>query len=195
MKNLARSVAAAAAIVLLAACGADNDSGGGADSSADHNQADVTFAQQMIPHHRQALMMSKLARTNDAGPEVAALAERIEQAQEPEIEKMTGWLEDWDEDGAGMGGMGGMDHGDDEADDGDMAGMMSPGDMRELATARGAEFDRVFLTQMIEHHEGAVEMAQKEQTEGKHAGTLELAEQIERSQTSEIAEMQKLLAG
>ena len=191
MKNLARAraLAAAAAIVLLAACGADNGNAGGADGSADHNQADVTFAQEMIPHHQQALMMTGLAAANDAGPEVSALAARIKEAQTPEIELMTGWLKDWDED-SGHAGMDGMD---DDADGG--MGGMDPAQMRELAAARGADFDRVFLTQMIEHHEGAVEMARTEQAEGKNEAARALAGDIEKSQTAEIDEMKKLLAG
>lgn len=177
MFHIARMTVVALALVLLTACG------GGAD---DHNEADVSFAQEMIPHHRQAVMMASLATTNDAGPEVADLADRIAEAQGPEIETMTGWLEDWDEQVMGSRGTGGT---------GGMGGMMDPGQMRQLAAARGAAFDRLFLTQMTEHHIGAIEMAQKVQARGEDKDVIALAESIEKSQTSEIAEMEKLLAG
>ena len=183
MIHIARTAVAALALVLLAACGG----GDGATSSADHDQADVTFAQQMIPHHQQAVMMARLAETNDAGPEVTDLARRISSAQEPEIERMTGWLKDWDEQVMGSGDMG--------DGSGAMTGMMDAGQMSDLAAARGAAFDRLFLTQMIEHHTGAIEMARKEQSEGASKDAIALARAIEKAQTSEIAEMRKLLAG
>jgi uncharacterized protein (DUF305 family) len=175
--QLARAALVALALVLLTACG-----------GTAHNDADVAFTQEMIPHHHQAVMMARLATSRDAGPEVADLAERIERAQVPEIKLMSGWLRDWDESSMGSGGMGAMGYG-------DGTGMMDPGQMHDLARARGAAFDRLFLTQMIEHHRGAVTMAEKEQSEGQDPEVIALAKSIEKSQTAEIAEMRKLLAG
>jgi uncharacterized protein (DUF305 family) len=197
MFQIARAALAAFAIVLLAACGSTDSST--ATPASGHNRADVTFTQQMIPHHQQAVMMAKLAATHDAGPEVAALASRIEKAQGPEIEQMTGWLKDWGE-STRMGGMQGMGDNHTTGDDpatpsagGAMGGMMSAGQMQQLAAARGAAFDRLFLTQMVQHHRGAVQMAQREQSEGKSQDVIGLARGIEKAQTSEIAEMEKLL--
>ncbi len=115
-------------------------------------------------------------------------------AQAPEIETMSGWLEEWVE--PVPGDMGGMDHG-------GMPGMMSEEQMAMMTEERmadmeawtGSEFDELFLESMIEHHTGAVQMAQTEQADGQYADAVELAEQIEQSQTAEIATMEELLEG
>lgn len=174
---------------LLAGCGGD-DAGGGDDSSdttgaaagAEFNDADVVFAQGMIPHHRQAVEMAELAETRAESPEVLDLAERIKAAQDPEIEQMQGWLEDWGEETPGA--MEGMDDGE---------GMMSAGDMTALEDASGAEFDEMFLTMMIEHHEGAIDQAETELADGKATDATELAQAIIDAQEAEIEEMQGLL--
>lgn len=160
----------------------------GADSfssaeAADANSADVMFAQMMIPHHEQAVEMSDmlLAKTG-IDPEVTALAEQIKAAQQPEIEQMEEWLDAW---GADMPGMDDMHHGD---------GMMSEDDMEALEAATGTEAARLFLEQMIEHHEGAIDMAQDEVDDGQNADAVALANDIIASQTEEIATMRELLA-
>jgi uncharacterized protein (DUF305 family) len=172
----------------LAACGGDDQGA----RTRDFNNADVTFAQRMIPHHEQAVQMAKLARTQASSPEVKALAKKIEAAQGPEIETMQGWLEEWGKsddsdddsmhsmDGDGMGGM-------------HMPGMMSDHDMMRLGKGRGVDFDSMFLTMMIEHHEGAIEMARTEQSEGQNAHAKALAAAIEKAQTAEIAQMKQML--
>lgn len=194
--------AALAAGLVLAGCAKTedtNDPPSQTDATAQpdaagHNSADVEFAQQMIPHHEQALEMAKLAPSRAESQAVKDLAADIEAAQDPEIQTMTGWLEDWDEDVPDdSGSMEGMDHG-----SGDMdsmgEGMMSEDDMSKLEAASGAEFDRMFLAMMIEHHEGAITMAKEEQTEGENPDAVKLAEQIESAQTEEIQTMRKLLA-
>ncbi len=152
--------------------------------------ADVTFALDMIPRHQQAIEMADLAESRAESQEVKALATDIEAAQGPEIETLTGWLESWGEDVPDEG-MSGMDHGDMSSDD--MGGMMTADEMADLDTASGAEFDQMFLTMMIEHHEGAIEMAEVELDEGEHAGTLDLAESIIESQRAEIELMESML--
>lgn len=172
---------------LFAACGDDGD---GADSEepteapadADFNDADVAFAQGMIPHHRQAVEMAELADTRAESPEVIDLAGRIEGAQEPEIQQMQGWLEEW-----------GQDEGSSDMEQGSMDGMMSDDEMTSLEDAAGAEFDEMFLTMMIQHHEGAVEMAETELDEGQDPEARELAQTITDAQQAEIGEMQGLL--
>jgi uncharacterized protein (DUF305 family) len=180
-------------------------------ASADHNAADLSFAQQMIVHHQGAVEMADLAPSRAANQDVMDLAAGIKAAQAPEIEQMTGWLALW---GAAMAstsaattddGMGGMDHGGmsgmgtsgpmSAGGDSGMAmpGMMSDAQMQELTDATGADFDRLFLQLMIVHHQGAIEMSDTEIAQGSNPAALALAEAIKTSQTAEITEMQQLL--
>lgn len=171
---------AIAAAVLLSACGSDAE-----PAAEDHNAADVTFATDMIPHHRQALEMADMAGTLAGSPEVQQLADQIADAQDPEIETMSGWLEGWGE-AVPEDDMGGMDMG-------GMPGMMSEEQMQDLEAASGPAFDQMFLEMMIEHHTGAIQMAQTEQADGQYAEAIELAAQIEEGQTAEVETMQDLL--
>lgn len=171
----------------------------GSGDSAAFNNADVTFVQGMIPHHRGALHMAQMADGRAEDPRVVDLANRIEAAQEPEIETMTGWLEAWGEPlpEETDGGMGGMDDGSMGMGGMDMGGMdmegMSAEDMTALDAASGSEFDRMWLEMMVIHHRGAVEMAQTEIAEGSNADAVALAEEIADSQAAEIEEMETLL--
>ena len=85
------------------------------DGGGDFNDADVTFAQSMIPHHEQAVQMAKMAKMHASTPEVKNLADKIEAAQGPEIATMKGWLKDWGKDESSDDSMGGMDHGSDDS--------------------------------------------------------------------------------
>ena len=165
------------------------------DESAEFDNADVTFVQGMIPHHRGALAMAQMADGRAEDPRVTELAHRIEAAQEPEIETMTGWLEEWGEPLPEEAGdsMGSMDHGSMDMGGMDMEGI-SAEDMAALEAALGPEFDRVWLEMMVIHHRGAVEMAQTEIAEGSNADAVALAEEIADSQAAEIEEMETLLA-
>ncbi len=154
--------------------------------SQEHDAADVEFARQMIPHHRQATEMAELAADRAESEDVKALAEEIIGAQQPEIETMTAMLDRWGQSMSGDGSMGGMDMG-------GMTGMMRPQQMTELENASGAEFDRLFLQMMISHHKGAIEMARAEQVDGQNPQAIELAKQIESTQIEEIGRMQSLL--
>lgn len=171
------------------ACSSDDDStvtgATGNQEAGEHNDADVTFAQGMIPHHRQAVEMAQLASDRAEDPRVLDLASRIEGAQEPEIAEMTGWLEDWDEDVPADAGHEDMAGG---------SGMMSAEDMDALEAATGSEFDEMFLTMMIEHHRSAVEMANTEVEDGQFADALSLAQKIIDAQEAEISEMEAILA-
>ncbi|MEV3910466.1 DUF305 domain-containing protein [Streptomyces canus] len=186
------------AVFALAACGGGDDSGSAASSpsvSAEssagaHNAQDVSFAQGMIPHHQQAIEMAELADGRAASAQVKDLAARVEKAQGPEITTMTGWLKAWDEkvpesmpgmDHSGMDGMDGMD------------GMMDSADMGKLKKASGKDFDSMFLTMMVEHHEGAVEMATTEKAKGEDKAATAMAGDIVTAQNAEISEMKKLL--
>lgn len=204
-----------------AACGTDSasDSSAGSSTAANHNDADVTFASAMIPHHAQALVMVDMLEGRDISPELAQLAARIKAAQAPEIELMQGWLEAWGEDvPSGMPGMSGMAHhdhmgmDDDESETSDgesdapsedaspglddlMPGMMSEQDLDELRADIGSAFEAMWLRMMIVHHEGAIAMAKAEQTQGRYQPALDLAGQIITSQQAEIDEMKAMLEG
>jgi uncharacterized protein (DUF305 family) len=151
-----------------------------ANEAGDLTQADVMFLQMMIAHHEQAVEMSTLAETNSTNPEVLALAAQIKAAQVPEIELMSKLLTD-----AGQAMM--MDHsmGDN--------GMMGMDDMSALAAATGKDFDVLFLTGMIAHHEGALDMvAMLDRT--KNSEAKKIAIDIRAGQSAEITLMKKLLA-
>lgn len=170
---------------------ASPSAGASASPSADDaaRAADVMFAQMMIPHHEQAVEMADLALAPaaGAGTDVTALATRIKAAQAPEIATMSGWLSAWgaeaDDD------MGGMHHG------ASMPGMMSDEDMAALGDARGDAFDRMWLTMMVAHHEGALTMADDVLGTTQDRQVRTLAEAVVAGQTAEIATMKSLLAG
>jgi uncharacterized protein (DUF305 family) len=152
--------------------------------STEHNDADVTFAQGMIPHHQGAIEMAELAQGRTTNAEVLDLASRVKQAQDPEIKTMTAWLDSWGVPAHGSG----MDHGS------DMPGM-GDAELGMLKQAKDAEFDRMFLEMMIEHHQGAVDMANTELRQGSNADAKKLAQQVVDSQQAEITEMRALLRG
>jgi uncharacterized protein (DUF305 family) len=138
----------------------------------------------MIPHHRQAVEMSALAASRAESAEVKSLAKEISKAQQPEIEKLSGWLKDWGKKVPGAHEGHGGHH---------MHGMMTPQDMAELKKSSGKDFDRGFLTMMTAHHEGAVQMSRTEEADGSSPQAKKLAGDIRRAQTREIKEMRELL--
>jgi len=191
-KNAAALVAAATLMTGLAACGDDGPSDDAkAEQTAPNgdvfNEVDVSFATEMIPHHAQALAMVDLTRGRELSPEVQKLTENIQAAQGPEIEQMVDWLAAWDKpvpetmrDHANAEG-----HGE--------RGMMTDEEMSELETAKGEEFETTWLEMMVEHHEGAIEMAEAEQADGVYKPAKKLAESIESSQQAEVDRMKELL--
>ncbi len=193
-KTLAATALTVTAALGLTACADDTSDPGpaaGSEASSQFNDADVNFAQQMIPHHQQAVEMAELAADRAANDEVRQLAEDVEAAQGPEIETMTGWLQAWEQEVPS----GSMDHGDmGHGDmDGGMAGMMTEEDMSALADAKGNEFDQMWLKMMVAHHEGAIAMARTEQANGQNPDAIALAKQIAADQEAEIDQMRQLL--
>ncbi|MFF3558188.1 DUF305 domain-containing protein [Streptomyces tsukubensis] len=197
--------------LLLAACGKDDEMKGMDHGSKDSasapaaaadgdspapgafNDADVMFAQAMIPHHEQALEMSALADGRAQDAEVVGLARAISGAQDPEIRTMKSWLKAWGKPESG-GSMPGMDHGSgDTAGTGGMDGMMSEAEMAALKAAKGTDFDRKFAQLMIEHHKGAIAMAEDEQKSGRNATAKALAGEVIRAQQAEIDAFTKIL--
>jgi len=206
LKRITHTVAlptALAATLVLTACGTADTSGtsgtkpgASATSSATAvsaaNDADVEFATMMIPHHAQAVAMADLALKQATDPKVKALAPAIKAAQGPEITLMTGWLTGWGEpvpaneaesDMSGMEGMGDQS-----------GGMMSAKEMAGLGKATGPTFDRMWLTMMIRHHEGAVVMAKTSLAKGKSPEARQLATAIIDSQSAEISKMRSILS-
>ncbi|MDQ0028719.1 DUF305 domain-containing protein [Arthrobacter bambusae] len=208
-KTLTISAAAIAAAIALAGCSGATGSGSSdssgmpgmnhgnsgmmpsspatsAAASAQFNDADTIFAQMMIPHHTQAVAMSETILKKEGVPaQVTDLATKIKAAQGPEIQKMTGWLQSWGQPTAMPTAM---------ASGHSMSGMMSGDDMAKLDAAQGTEAAKLFLSQMIAHHEGAVDMAKTETTDGKNADAVQLSKDIVSAQQAEIQEMKDLLA-
>lgn len=217
MTDLLRPAVAAFACFALAACARSAEVATPQRSAADaemealfqarqdsarmrFTQADVDFATGMISHHAQALVMSALAPTNGANAQIRTLAARIINSQNDEIALMQRWLRDRGApvpevhiEGTRMHitGAGPMDH------SMHMPGMLTDAQMKELAAARGAEFDRLYLTYMIQHHAGAVTMVHElfaQDGAGQDEPMFKLASDIQADQTTEIARMERMLA-
>ena len=198
MKKLALAavaVALAAAALLFGACGSHDmgsmdtgsiDTGDSTPKLADFNDADVMFAQMMIPHHEQAIEMSDIALdpNSQASAAIIALATQIKGAQDPEISQMKNLLTMW---GKSME-MGSMHH------SSMMDGMLSLEEIDTLGQLKGAEFDKAWAKGMIAHHEGAIAMANEVLANGKNSEILALANAVVSEQTAEIKTL-KPLAG
>jgi len=196
---------AAVTVLALTACGASDSSdhtmpGMGTSSAsagvsasaptgaATFNDADVMFAQMMIPHHRQAVEMAVLAETRASDAQVKSLAGQIKAAQDPEIAALSTWLAAWGKPITAPSDTHGA------AGHASMPGMMSDADMVKLTAASGKDFDRQFCTLMIAHHQGAVTMAAEEIAKGANPEAKKLAEQISTTQQAEITTMTAMLA-
>ncbi|WAP50570.1 DUF305 domain-containing protein [Arthrobacter sp. ATA002] len=214
-RSSAISATTLAAVVFLASCGTDTGTDAGSDAGTDtgteqaggtpgmghgrmshgpsagagaghsnsgHNSADTMFAQMMIVHHQQAMEMSDIVLAKDGlDPEIVQLAENIKAAQAPEIETMNTWLRNWGEPAHVSGEM-------------PMDGMVNPEGLAQLQAAQGAEAARLFLIQMIAHHEGAIAMAEEEVSNGSAPEAVELARSVISEQEAEITDMDGLLA-
>ncbi|MFT4217313.1 MAG: DUF305 domain-containing protein [Micropruina sp.] len=156
-----------------------------ATASSTANAADVMFTQMMIPHHEQAVVMSDaMLAKQGISAEVTTLATQIKNAQQPEIDQMRGWLTAW----------GASEHGDHHGHTG-IDGMLSDQELDALKAAQGKEAEKLFLTGMIQHHEGAIAMAKEVQAKGSDPDLKKLADAIVTSQQAEIDQMTKLLEG
>lgn len=165
-------------------------------AAAQFAPADVEFMQNMIPHHAQAVIMARWAMTHGARDDVKVLCQRINIAQTDEIHLMRNWLAERKQevpDSAStkhMMKMGGMTH------EMLMPGMLTDEQMAKLDAARGAEFDRLFLTGMIGHHRGAIDMVRELFSHGDagHDDTVfRFAADVEADQTAEIHKMELML--
>lgn len=153
--------------------------GHGMSQTKEFSGADIMFAQMMIPHHEQALLMSGFAETRSSNEEVKKLARQIYAEQEPEIAQMKLWLEKTNSS---------MDMGHDMG----MNGMLTDSEIEAMKSATGKAFDRLFLEGMIAHHEGAIHMAEMI-VDSDNAEARKLGQSIQVTQQREIDLMKEML--
>ncbi|MET9394065.1 DUF305 domain-containing protein [Streptomyces sp. NPDC006624] len=146
------------------------------------NSADVSYARMMIAHHDQALVMTELAPERARSTKVKRIAARIAAAQKPEIEAMKGWLKSY-----------GKPLEPERHEHAAMPGMATGAQLDQLRAARGTAFDRLFLTLMTTHHQGAITMATDVKGQGNNIRIEEMADEVIAQQTSEISRMRDML--
>ena len=151
-----------------------------------YTKADVEFMQGMIAHHAQAIVMSRMAESHGANPQVLKLSNKIDQSQIPEIRIMQNWLQrnkQFVPDTSSWHNV-------------TMSGMLTPAQLKELDAARGVAFDRAYLQMMIQHHAGALRMVDdlfNSALAGQEVDVNVFANDVVTAQTTEIGIMQKLL--
>lgn len=205
------AIGATAAILTASGCGNDTTSTGSGSSSAtdsvmpsmsgsmpgmnhgttptsaaarsDYNDADVTFLQQMYPHHAQAVDMAKLVPARSQDRQVLDLAANIEKAQDPEMDQIAGLLASFGKTAPGI----------DAGHMSDMPGMMAPEKLDALKVLSGKDFDRMWLQTMIDHHNGAIAMSNTVLAAGINPDTKTLAQKIITNQQAEIDQMRAML--
>jgi uncharacterized protein (DUF305 family) len=167
-------------------------------AAASYSPADVAFMQGMIIHHQQAVDMAALVKQRTNRAELVTIAGRIESSQADEISFMRGWLAERGEPHAMPGMKGGKGQQHHAHHTHTMAGMATSEQMKAVAAASGAEFDRQFLTLMIAHHEGALTMVKdllRQPGSAADPVLFQFVSDIETEQKSEIDRMDTLLAG
>ncbi|GAA4079769.1 DUF305 domain-containing protein [Actinomadura miaoliensis] len=216
------ALAAAAAAGALGGCSGDEDGGAtpkgtvlmpgrpgeanktavaGPSTPSPPTAAEFRFIEMMIPHHRQAIEMASLAPGQASDPQVKAMAERIDAAQNVEIAAMQNWLKRHGRaTSQGQGGHAGHGaHGGAASPSAsahaNMPGMATPQQMEQLRQARGKDFDRLFINLMIIHHQGALTMAKDALDKGTDVTAQEIARDVQSSQQAEINRMRALLDG
>jgi uncharacterized protein (DUF305 family) len=165
------------AAVLLTACNQGAPQQGSGSATAAPNDADVTFTQNMIPHHQQAIEMAKLVDAHTKRPQLRTLADAITVSQGQEVTLMQGWLQRWGKPATPAGSDHGAMH---------MPGMMSEAEMRQLMATKNQDFDLAFVDLMTTHHQGAIDMATTELRDGSLPQVKRLAQQVIDGQQGEI---------
>ena len=151
-----------------------------------YTKADVEFMQGMIAHHAQAIVMSRMAESHGANPQVLKLSNKIDQSQVPEIRIMQGWLNRYNQFAPDTSSWHNMT----------MSGMLTAAQLNALDAARGVDFDRAYLRLMIQHHAGALKMVDdlfNAALAGQEVDVNVFANDIVTAQTVEIGIMQRLL--
>lgn len=180
--------AALAALVTMTGCSSSSNksatsstspAGSSTPATSAHNQADITFAQNMIPHHEQhCIQMSNIILGKQGiDPRVVQLANKIKAEQGPQIQQMRSWLSEWGQPTLSMA-----------------PGMMSDQGMAALQNAQGVDASKQFLTGMIQEHQAAITMSQDEIKSGQYPPAIALAHQIVTNHQQEISTMQNILA-
>jgi uncharacterized protein (DUF305 family) len=190
LKRRLGAVTLLAVLGLLAACGS-HDSGAGSGTNA-HNKADVAFVTNMIPHHAQGVQMAKMVAARGRSKELITLAGKIQDAQQSQIDTMAGWLKAWG-DTAPATYMAGMGMGHSGMTMPGMTGLMTPHRMQRLSKTSSRTFDRLWLQMMVDHHQGAIDMANTELRDGQNFDAKDLAQQIVDSQQAQITTMDAML--
>ena len=195
MRSATARIAAVFAVPLtvsmLTACGRSSDRHGApsrpdqSSGQADHNADDIAFARTMVPRHQQGVQMAQMVPTNTTNPRVIALADRIITTQAPDIQAFRTFLMQWQE----------VPGHDAPGTDSSGVGMVDQATMDKLQSLTGPEFDRLWLTSMIDHHRGAIAMAQDEVAHGRNADVIYLARSIIATQQPEIDQMKQMLGG
>jgi uncharacterized protein (DUF305 family) len=188
---------AAAVVIVLASCsgpatpertGPTGPSATHDSRSAEHNAADVAFAEGMIPHHRQAVDMTAMVPSRSTNPDLLVMATHISSDQQAEILTMKGLLAQWGVPDApsheNPGNHMGMH----------IAGMVDGATLNKIQSLSGPSFDELWMTSMISHHQGAIAMAQNEIDRGRSPDAIKLAKMIISAQQREIAQMNHLLS-
>jgi uncharacterized protein (DUF305 family) len=186
--RVAAVLAVLLAAVLLAGCGGNQHAASAGDQAeqADHNDADMAFARNMVPHHEQAVELAQMVPTNTTNQQLVGLANQVISTQVPENKAFQVWLMQWqDVEGNDASSQGGIP----------MAGMVDRRTMERLRSLTGPAFDHLWLTSMIDHHKGAVAMAHDEVAQGKNRDLIYLAQRIISGQQAEIDEMKRMLGG
>ncbi len=155
--------------------------------SADWNAVDATYLTMMVAHHRQALDLAELAETRAVDPRVRTIADAIDSSQGREIIVMATWLVDHDLPEPTLDDVEQM------AETGGMPGMLSVAQVDDLAASEGASFDRTFLEDMIQHHQGAIGMAHEAAANGEDVVVIDMATEVAAGQGAEITRMRTLL--
>jgi uncharacterized protein (DUF305 family) len=195
--RVAAALAAVAAALFLSSCSSPASDGHTGHEHADepvitgqpagYNADDVAFANNMIPHHQQAVDLSAMVPDRSTNAGLVALAQQISAAQQPEVNVMKVFLVQWNENPDTSSGHGG--HGN------AMQGMVDAATMTKLESLTGAEFDKLWLESMIGHHQGAIEMAKAEIANGDNVDAKNLAKNIVTTQEAEIGQMKQMVGG
>ncbi|MEV4629356.1 DUF305 domain-containing protein [Micromonospora sp. NPDC049523] len=174
---------------LSPASGASPTGAGGGASASPPNGVDLLFARMMIPHHAQAVRMSRdLLTKSGVSPRVVAIAEFIARDQQREVDEMNAWLESWDQPRVDP-----ADPATARVHSGEGHGMLTEAQLAELAAAQGPAADRLYLTRMIEHHLGAIAMAKGAVSAGRNAYVRNLAKHVVNEQGAENEAMRRLI--
>ena len=157
-----------------------HDHMGSTSTNSNYTGADIMFLQMMIPHHQQAIDMSNLALKISSNEELRALAKTIATDQAAEIIQMRNWLNEAgasEDPGHSMSGMGGM---------------LSDDELKKLNNASGSEFDKLWLTGMINHHDGAIHMSNMI-LDAQNLEIKAFGEAIVKTQSAQIEQMKNML--